>query len=216
MVVGRNRADADRLAEYRTEQESLCHDCWTLQRDEERAASAQQAAETAAQAGLPVLQGTEKQIAWAETIRANVMKTLDAALGGSTDSYNWDWQHVIVLIPEQRVSELQSQVSACATYEDRQVLREQTRQEILHCDRMASTIRHNRARGTHSVDLMVNIVAELVAAGMSDAWICKHIGMDVDEILRLKQISGLAALFSDADFSRAWVKDQKEAEFYHD
>lgn len=81
-------------------------------------------------------------------------------------------------------------------------------------NRMASTIRHNRARGSHSVDLMVNIVAELVDSGMSDEWICKNIGMDVDEILRLKQISGLAALFKDKDFSQAWVKDLNELEFY--
>jgi ParB-like chromosome segregation protein Spo0J len=71
-------------------------------------------------------------------------------------------------------------------------------------DRMASTIRHNRARGTHSVDLMVNIVAELVEAGMGDDWIRKNIGMDADELLRLKQISGLAALFKDRAYSRAW------------
>lgn len=70
-------------------------------------------------------------------------------------------------------------------------------------DRMASTIRHNRARGTHSIDLMVNIVAELVEAGMGDAWIMRHIGMDMDELLRLKQISGLAALFKDRQFSTA-------------
>lgn len=71
-------------------------------------------------------------------------------------------------------------------------------------NRMASTIRHNRARGTHSIDLMVNIVAELAQAGMGDDWIRKHIGMDEDELLRLKQISGLAALFKDRDFSQAW------------
>lgn len=71
-------------------------------------------------------------------------------------------------------------------------------------DRMASTIRHNRARGTHSVDLMVNIVAELTEAGMGNDWIMKHIGMDADELLRLKQISGLAALFKDRAYSRAW------------
>lgn len=70
--------------------------------------------------------------------------------------------------------------------------------------RMASTIRHNRARGTHSVELMSNIVAELVQSGMSDAWIAKNIGMDADELLRLKQITGIAALFKDADFSRSW------------
>jgi ParB-like chromosome segregation protein Spo0J len=68
-------------------------------------------------------------------------------------------------------------------------------------DRMASTIRHNRARGSHSIELMSNIVAELTQSGMSDAWILKHIGMDKDELLRLKQITGLAALFVNKDFS---------------
>ncbi len=71
-------------------------------------------------------------------------------------------------------------------------------------NRMASTIRHNRARGTHSVELMSSIVAELTQAGMSDAWILKHIGMDKDELLRLKQITGLAALFEDQEFSQSW------------
>lgn len=80
--------------------------------------------------------------------------------------------------------------------------------------RMASTIRHNRARGSHNIDLMVNIVADLVESGMSDEWIAKNIGMDADELLRLKQISGLAALFADKDFSKAWVKDLNEVEFY--
>lgn len=76
-------------------------------------------------------------------------------------------------------------------------------------NRMASTIRHNRARGTHTIELMCNIVAELDKAGMSDEWIMKHIGMDRDELLRLKQISGLAELFADKAFS---VPD-KEVEF---
>ena len=71
-------------------------------------------------------------------------------------------------------------------------------------DRIASTVRHNRARGTHDVDLIVNIVKELKDAGMSDAWIIKNIGMDADELLRLKQISGLAALFADEDFTNSW------------
>jgi ParB-like chromosome segregation protein Spo0J len=68
-------------------------------------------------------------------------------------------------------------------------------------NRMASTIRHNRARGTHNIELMTTIVAELKEAGMSDEWIRKNIGMDKDELLRYKQISGLAALFADKDFS---------------
>lgn len=71
-------------------------------------------------------------------------------------------------------------------------------------DRMASTIRHNRARGSHSIELMSNIVDELVKSGMSDAWIIKHIGMDKDELLRLKQITGLASLFADKEFSNGF------------
>ncbi len=68
-------------------------------------------------------------------------------------------------------------------------------------NRMASTIRHNRARGTHCVELMCKIVSELTKAGMSDGWIMKNIGMDKDELLRYKQISGLAELFADKEFS---------------
>ena len=70
--------------------------------------------------------------------------------------------------------------------------------------RIASTVRHNRARGSHDVDLMSNIVKELHEFGRSDAWISKHLGMDRDEILRLKQITGLASLFRDVDFGEAW------------
>ena len=74
-------------------------------------------------------------------------------------------------------------------------------------DRMASTIRHNRARGSHDIGLMTNIIADLVDSGMSDAWIMKNIGMGADELLRLKQISGLASLFKDRDFSQSWVAE---------
>ncbi len=76
--------------------------------------------------------------------------------------------------------------------------------------RMASTIRHNRARGTHDVDLMSNIVCELHELGRSDEWISKHLGMDKDEILRLKQITGLSALFRDAGFGSAWSPLEEE------
>lgn len=72
-------------------------------------------------------------------------------------------------------------------------------------DRMASTIRHNRARGSHDVDLMSNIVAELTEMGKSNAWISKHLGMSADEILRLKQITGIAAIFKDTPFSKSWL-----------
>lgn len=74
-------------------------------------------------------------------------------------------------------------------------------------NRMASTIRHNRARGSHSIELMSNIVAELTQAGMSDAWILKHVGMDKDELLRLKQVTGIASLFQDKAFSEAFSKE---------
>ena len=76
--------------------------------------------------------------------------------------------------------------------------------------RMASTIRHNRARGTHDVNLMSNIVKELQELGRSDAWICKHLGMDKDEVLRLKQITGLATLFKDVNFGQAWRPEEEE------
>ncbi len=78
--------------------------------------------------------------------------------------------------------------------------------------RIASTIRHNRARGNHDVDLMGNIVKELHELGRSDAWISKHLGMDRDEILRLKQITGLAALFRDVKFGQAWRPSEEEDE----
>lgn len=79
--------------------------------------------------------------------------------------------------------------------------------------RIASTIRHNRARGTHNIDLMVDIVAQLTQAGQSDDWIMKHIGMDADEILRLKQINGLASLFANREFSKSWVSDQSTDDY---
>jgi ParB-like chromosome segregation protein Spo0J len=71
-------------------------------------------------------------------------------------------------------------------------------------DRMASTIRHNRARGKHKVDSMAEIVIELKRRNWSDKKIGKELGMDQDEVLRLTQIQGLAEMFSDEDFSEAW------------
>jgi ParB-like chromosome segregation protein Spo0J len=71
-------------------------------------------------------------------------------------------------------------------------------------DRIASTIRHNRARGKHSVDSMSEIVVELKKRNRSDAWIAKNLGMDEDEILRLTQVSGLTEMFKDATFSKSW------------
>lgn len=76
-------------------------------------------------------------------------------------------------------------------------------------DRMASTIRHNRARGSHNIELMSQIVSELVEMGKGDPWICKHVGMSIDELLRLKQITGLASLFTNKDFSQSWEADSE-------
>ena len=75
-------------------------------------------------------------------------------------------------------------------------------------NRMASTIRHNRARGMHNLELMTEIVTELVKSGMSDKWIMRNIGMDKNELRRFKQISGLAELFRDKEFG--WSDDWSE------
>lgn len=77
-------------------------------------------------------------------------------------------------------------------------------------ERIASTIRHNRARGSHNVDLMSKIVGELHELGRTDTWIMKHLGMDADEVLRLKQISGLASLFENREFSKSWEEVEHE------
>ena len=71
-------------------------------------------------------------------------------------------------------------------------------------DRIASTIRHNRARGKHQVQAMSEIVQELARRNWTDAKIARELGMDADEVLRLKQISGLAEMFADREFSEAW------------
>ena len=74
-------------------------------------------------------------------------------------------------------------------------------------DRVASTIRHNRARGKHRVEAMSDIVIELKRRNWSDAKIARELGMDADEVLRLTQITGLAEMFADKDFSTAWEVD---------
>jgi ParB-like chromosome segregation protein Spo0J len=75
-------------------------------------------------------------------------------------------------------------------------------------DRIASTIRHNRARGKHAVQSMSDIVIELKRRNWSDKKVGKELGMDPDEVLRLSQISGLAEMFSDQEFSEAWESDE--------
>lgn len=80
-------------------------------------------------------------------------------------------------------------------------------------DRIASTIRHNRARGKHQVDAMSEIVIELKNRNWTNKRISKQLGMDEEEVLRLCQVSGLEHLFSDNDFSKAWVSSEIEPDF---
>jgi ParB-like chromosome segregation protein Spo0J len=77
-------------------------------------------------------------------------------------------------------------------------------------DRIAATIRHNRARGKHKVEAMSDIVIELKRRNWSDEKIASNLGMDQDEILRLCQITGLAEMFSDQEFSSSWELNSED------
>ncbi len=79
-------------------------------------------------------------------------------------------------------------------------------------DRMASTIRHNRARGKHGIQSMSHIVLDLSRRNWTDEKISKKLGMDADEVLRLKQITGLAELFANQEFSEAWEVTHTDTE----
>ena len=79
-------------------------------------------------------------------------------------------------------------------------------------DRMAATIRHNRARGKHKVSAMADIVIDLKRRRWSDEKIAKELGMEPDEVLRLCQVTGLAELFADRAFSEAWEADLRDPE----
>ena len=84
-------------------------------------------------------------------------------------------------------------------------------------DRMASTVRHNRARGKHSIDGMSNMVFQMSENGWSEAEICGELGMEAEEVLRLKHITGFSKLFENAEYKKAWeskvqLKLRKQAE----
>lgn len=81
-------------------------------------------------------------------------------------------------------------------------------------DRIAATVRHNRARGKHSIDGMSDIVIDLKRRNWSDSKISKHLGMDTDEVLRLTQITGLAEMFKDHEFTQAWEPEFLEDDVY--
>lgn len=72
-------------------------------------------------------------------------------------------------------------------------------------DVMASTVRHNRARGKHSVDGMANLVFSMLDNGWDDADVCNELGMEPEELVRLKHITGFSKLFADAEYKRAWM-----------
>jgi len=72
-------------------------------------------------------------------------------------------------------------------------------------DRMASTVRHNRARGKHSVTGMSNMVFKMLDNGWEDSAVCNELGMEPEELLRLKHITGFSKLFEDAEYKKAWV-----------
>ena len=80
-------------------------------------------------------------------------------------------------------------------------------------DRIASTIRHNRARGKHQVDAMSEIVIELKNRNWTNKRVAKQLGMDEEEVLRLCQVSGLEHLFSDKDFSNAWISEDSDENY---
>jgi len=71
-------------------------------------------------------------------------------------------------------------------------------------DRMSSTVRHNRARGEHSVGGMSNMVFKMLENGWSDAEVCNNLGMEAEELLKLKHITGFSKLFQDTEYRRAW------------
>lgn len=71
--------------------------------------------------------------------------------------------------------------------------------------RMASTVQFNRARGVHQVDLMGDLVQALINQGATDEEIAKHLGMEIEEVFRLKQITGIAELFKNQQYSKSWI-----------
>lgn len=76
-------------------------------------------------------------------------------------------------------------------------------------ERMGSTIRHNRARGTHQIRPMSEIVLDLSRDGWEDDEICKKLGMELDEVIRLKQITGLREAFANHEFSKSWEEYER-------
>jgi len=71
-------------------------------------------------------------------------------------------------------------------------------------DRMASTIRHNRARGKHTINGMSSLIFNMIENGWDDVQICNELGLEPDELLRLKHMTGISSLFKERDYSKSW------------
>ena len=76
--------------------------------------------------------------------------------------------------------------------------------------RMAATVQFNRARGVHQVELMGDLVQALVEQGVDDGEIATKLGMEIEEVFRLKQITGIAELFKNQIYSKSWVMMEAE------
>jgi DNA-directed RNA polymerase specialized sigma subunit len=76
-------------------------------------------------------------------------------------------------------------------------------------DRMASTVRHNRARGKHSVTGMSDMVFKMLDNGMTDIEICKELGMEAEELIRLKHLTGFSKLFANVEYRKAWETEKQ-------
>ena len=76
-------------------------------------------------------------------------------------------------------------------------------------DRMASTVRHNRARGKHSISGMANMVFEMLEKGWDDERVCSELGMSADELVRLKHVTGFSKLFENVEYRRSWEEKRQ-------
>ena len=85
-------------------------------------------------------------------------------------------------------------------------------------ERMAATVRHNRARGSHAVTGMSNLVFNMLKNGWTEEQICKELGMEKEEIVKLKYITGFAKLYENAEYSKSWKTEKqiKEEKYYND
>lgn len=138
---------------------------------------------------------------WEREIGAEGGKTLSwkgriVVIGGVTTA--WDSAHSVISMMGDRFVLVRFNSKENRREAGRQALRNVGKEDIM---------RHNRARGEHTVEGMSEIVVDLARRGKSDEWIATHLGMDADEVTRLRQITGIAEMFADEAFSEAWEVD---------